>query len=204
MRSRLLPAALFLSILALGLLGAGCLQPASVDRCIGNPDRTGCLTFYATWYQEPETCYSIESLAARQTCLEAATDPLAAARLQQSYAAYGRAPPSTRPAPAKPAAGPNASDNATPAAPLGPITPPPSGDLISKCVAASSSMTPDACAKQLAIQGRDLSFCVQIVSPDLRSSCILAVATNLKDPTACSQFNITSDRQFCLYYSRGA
>ncbi len=65
-------------------------------------------------------------------------------------------------------------------------------------------MTVDSCAKQLAVSNRDLSLCTLIVSPDMRSSCILAVATNTKDPAACSQFNITSDRQFCLYYARGA
>ncbi|MCL6088713.1 MAG: hypothetical protein M1530_00930 [Candidatus Marsarchaeota archaeon] len=199
MRFRLLSAFLLLTPL---LLLSGCLQPASVDRCIGNPDREGCLTFYATWYQEPETCYSIESLTARQSCLEAATDPIASMRLQQSYAAYGRAPPSTKPAAKPPAA--NASANTTPTAPLAPITPPPSNDLISKCMAASPAMTVDSCAKQLAVSNRDLSLCTLIVSPDMRSSCILAVATSTKDPTACQIFNLTSDRQFCLYYARGA
>jgi hypothetical protein len=133
--------------------------------------------------------------------MESATDPLAAQRLHQSYAAYGRITPELKPAqkPQAPSTASNAS--AQKPAPIQ-IASSQREELISKCTAASPSMTYDSCAKQLAISQKDMEFCTKIKSSSVRSSCILMVATNLKDPKACEIFNITSEKQFCTYYSK--
>ncbi|VVB57656.1 Uncharacterised protein [uncultured archaeon] len=199
---------LVLGLLAFAIFGMGCLQPASVDRCTGSADRTGCLTFYATWYQEPETCYYINDMPARLSCLNSSTDTAASQQLQNNYAAYGALPSSNprRPAAATPAPAPsNSAPTPTPAY-VSPNSPEVRAQAaIDQCVAASPKATAsaDVCAKQLAVDQRNLTFCALIGSPDLRSSCILTTATNVKDASACNVFNTSADKQFCVYYSRG-
>ncbi len=193
------------ALLSIALLLSGCLQPASVDRCTSSSDRPGCLTFYATWYQEPETCYFINDMDLRVACLNQSTDTAASQRLQETYAAYGQMPTTRRP---------SSSPTPTPSTPGTPSTPvvyvsPSSPTVvmdkaIAACVSANPKSTSDLCAKQLALDGRNLTYCSLIVSPDLRSSCILTTATNVKDASQCASFNSSSDRQFCVYYSRGS
>lgn len=199
---------LLLALLFAALSLSGCLGP-SVDtsQCSQYTDaqKDDCIRFLAVWSLSPETCYQIQSESVRASCLSDSNDPAASQLLQDRWYASGQGAVSSA-ASAAPPIPANPINNSISSQPS--VAPPPVGEAqadakISKCTAADPKSTADSCARQLAIDGRDLGYCAKITSADARQGCIVAVATNLKDMTACDVFVSSSDKQLCVYYSRG-
>jgi len=197
---------LVLVILAAFLSLSGCLG-TSVDTAQCNKftdaQKDDCIYFLAVWSLSPETCYQIASSSIRESCLMDSNDEDASRALQDRWYASGTSASKSGAKTAPPIPTKTANNTTAPK----PVAPPPVDDAladtkIAKCIA-STKETSDVCARQLAIDGRDLGYCAKVISPDLRQSCILAVATNLKNLAACEIFKSSADRQFCVYYSRG-
>lgn len=197
---------LLLIILAATLSLSGCLG-TSVDtsQCSKFTDsqKDDCIYFLAVWSLSPETCYQVKSEAIRESCLSDSNDPDKSKSLQDRWYASGASTGSTKTTTPTPVI--NSANNTTISKP---VAPPPVSEAaadskIAKCISTNPKMTSDSCARQLAIDGRDLNYCVKISAPDMRQSCIVAVATNLKDIAACEIFKSSADKQFCVYYSRG-
>lgn len=207
MSIRSLPSWLLLVILAAMMSLSGCLG-TSVDtsQCskFTGAQKDDCIYFLAVWSLSPETCYQIQSMSTRESCLTDSNNPDASQQLQDRWYASGSSTSvvSKSTTPSTPSKSVNNSSASQPVAPP-PVTEAQADSKIAKCVASTPKSTADSCAKKLAVDGLDLNYCVKIISPDLRQSCIVSVATNLKDMAACDIFKSSADKQFCVYYSRG-
>jgi len=208
MSIRSLSSCLVLAILlaAMGLsgcLGAG-VDTAQCNKFSGS-QKDDCINFLAVWSLSPETCYQIQSMALRETCLVDSNTPDTSQMLQDRWYASGQGFGSAS-VKTTPAASATEAVNSTPVQPVAPpvVAAASADEQIAKCVASNPKYVPDTCARQLAIDNLDLNYCVLVTSPDLRQSCIVAVATNLKNMAACDVFKASADKQFCVYYSRGS
>jgi hypothetical protein len=190
-------ASLFVLLLGFILLLAGCIQPAQADRCksfTNSPDHDGCLRYFAVWDQEPYLCYSIPNATLRESCLEAATDPIESQKLKDAQA-NGVTP--SQPV-VVPGGNTSANDSDSPApTPTGPVS-----ARMAQCLATPTGTT-DSCARQVAIDTLNMTLCGTINAGDFRASCISNVALTVKNPTICVTLNRTADQQICTYYSSG-
>ncbi len=185
--------------ISLILLSSGCLAPSHADRCsgVGSANMDDCLRETAVYYQEPETCYGITDMTAREACLRDAVNPDAAQRLIEAKQAVGRSvlTPTTPPV---------TSNVITPPKPAPAPAPPSPGSaeaLVADCMA-SNKMSQDACTQAVAISKQDLLLCESITAPDIHTHCVFAIASATKDPASCTVLS-GDDRQLCSYYAKG-
>lgn len=184
-------------ILAVALFAAismlsGCLSTPDYETCsqyVSASDREYCFYHAAVLNQQPDNCYYIPNMTARETCLEEANDANAQARLQDS--SYNRQQYVS-----------DAQPQQTPAQPQGEAPQvPPSGDPVSLCMNAKQ-LSKDACIRQVAIERNDLLMCGTVSAGDFRASCISNIALNLKTKAPCDKLTRDSDRQICYYYAQ--
>lgn len=177
----------------LSLIAAGCIGATIPEECasyVQGDAQDQCTFEQAVLLQSPSHCYSISSMALRETCLSDSNNP-EAARILADRLASGLPPMEEAP---------SEDGNATISAPEVPEQPP--SDSIELCMQ-EQKLSRDACIRATAISNGDISLCQKISAGEYRESCIANIALSKKKLTDCAVLENPTDKQLCLSYSSG-
>ena len=179
--------ALIFALALLGVLFAGCVQSSAPQACAGASQGTvaACTYEQAVLEQNPFYCYSLSDMAARQTCMRDATDPVVKKQLENSKsrgAQIAQQPATVVEAPAAPST-PPAQPNAS-------------------CDAMNGTAR-DECIRAQSVADADLLGCVRISGQSAKMACVSQIAQSTRDLASCANLQDSALRDLCRTYAKG-
>ncbi|MCX8162962.1 MAG: hypothetical protein N3D10_00200 [Candidatus Micrarchaeota archaeon] len=144
-----------------------------------NEQKIDCIRYYAILKQTPELCYQISDLNVRKECMQKATEPKEAKKLEVQLEFSKRMEQKQNEQKAEPS----------------------SFEYLVKQCMEKELKTKDNCLFDIAKAKEEMKLCDEIVSEEIHRRCIVSIASTAKTPKVCQELKLEADRQLCLFYT---